>query len=265
MKTGKEDINSVSGPIPTDVPPEIPDTVRAASANPLYVVESPLVSFLYMLRYVLPVAYIVLSLLVFFFGVWDFVVALLAFSSGFLVLLLVLAVGNIVLSFLAVEKVHLLYCVRTMLVVRYGMIPFFILNTISASILALAGLFSTWVVFRFAIIYWLASSFFFMLPGAFYGIRVIRLSLREKKISSTAAIFHGIAQFIPVAGLLDTAYLAVFKWKTGGKISIAILLLLILTIILVLILIPEAIPFIKAFPRVCKDLVRGCRFCKVVR
>lgn len=255
MKTGKEDINSVSGPIPTDVAPEIPDTVKIDSTNTPYVVESPLITILYILRYVIPVAYIVLASLVLPLAAGGLYVApLMTISSGFLVLFIVLIVGNIVLSFLAVENVHPLYCVRTMLIVRYGMIPFFLLNTISASIFAYAGMFSAWVVLWFAIIYWLASSFFFMLPGAFYGIRVIRLSLREKKISSTAAILHGIAQFIPVAGFLDSAYLAVFKWKTAVKISIAILLLLILIIVLILILIPEALPFIKAFPSYVKIL-----------
>ncbi len=255
MKTGEKESNPVSDPIPTGTQQEAFKAATADSTNTPYVIESPLVTILYMLRYVVPVAYIVLLPL------WLAIAAKVlsgelveTLSSGIVVLIIVLYIGNIVLSFLTVENVHPLYCVRTMLIVRYGVIPFFIFNTIITSFIILAGMFASLFFVRFAIIYWVSSSFILMLPGAFYGIRVIRLSLREEKISRTAAILHGIAQFIPVAGVLDSAYLSVFKWKTGGKISFAVLLVSILAVALFLILNPEAIPFLKAIPSYVKIL-----------
>ena len=148
---------------------------------------------------------------------------------------LVLLFGNIVRSFRIRGEEDPLCCVRAMLVVRYGMIPFFILHACLTPIALFAIGFAGLVDFyRFGVIYLFAAPFLFMLPGAFYGIRVVRLSLREKKLRSFAAVLHGIAQFIPVLGVPDAAYLSAIKWKTARKTTAVVLIAAILFLVLII-------------------------------
>ncbi|GEM_PF-5798457 len=147
---------------------------------------------------------------------------------------LVLLFGNIVRSFRIREEEDPIRCVRAMLVVRYGMIPFFILHAFLTPIALFAIGFAGLVDFyRFGVIYLFAAPFLFMLPGAFYGIRVVRLSLREKKLRSFAAVLHGIAQFIPVLGVPDAAYLSAIKWKTARKTTAVVLIAAILFLVVI--------------------------------
>ena len=83
---------------------------------------------------------------------------------------------------------------------------------------------------------WLAASVAFsvfaswlaIVPGAFYGIQVIRITYREKKTGIGAAIWHGILQFVFLADVLDAMYLAVKKWGMGKKSSVVIAVLYVL-------------------------------------
>ena len=148
---------------------------------------------------------------------------------------LVILIGNIVRSFRIRGEEDPLRCVRAMLVVRYGMIPFFILHACLTPIALFAIGFAGLVDFyRFGVIYLFAAPLLFMLPSAFYGIRAVRLSLLEKKLHPVAAVLHGIAQFIPVLGVLDAAYLSAIKWKTAGKITVVVLIAAILFLVLII-------------------------------
>lgn len=137
---------------------------------------------------------------------------------------LVLLFGNIVRSFRVKGEDAPLHYVRSMLVVKYGMIPFFVLHTFLTPIVGFA--FVLFIhepdSFLFAIKYLFIAPLLFMLPGAFYGIRVVRVSLREKKLRLFTAILHGIALFIPVLDVLDAAYLSAIKWKTDRKVAVMV-------------------------------------------
>ena len=61
-----------------------------------------------------------------------------------------------------------------------------------------------------------------MVPGAFYGVQVIRLSYGEKKMGMGAALLHGFLQFNFLVDVLDAMYLAVKKWGMGKKSSVLI-------------------------------------------
>ena len=67
-----------------------------------------------------------------------------------------------------------------------------------------------------------SSSWLVMVPGAFYGVQVIRLSYGEKKMGMGAALLHGFLQFNFLVDVLDAMYLAVKKWGMGKKSSVLI-------------------------------------------
>lgn len=71
----------------------------------------------------------------------------------------------------------------------------------------------------FSIMLTVAATWLAIIPGAFFGIQVIRFTVREKKIGPGAAVLHGILQFVFLADVLDAMYLAVKKWGRGKKSS----------------------------------------------
>ena len=150
------------------------------------------------------------------FGVMTF------FLAG---LSLTLLIGNVVRSFRVRGEDAPRYSVDAMLITKYGMIPFFILHVyvtpITAVLLGLSGL---TVFYWYSVVYMLLAPLVFLLPGAFYGIRVIRFSLREKKLHPIAAVFLGIFQFIPVLDILAAATLSAVTWKRARIISLIVLL-----------------------------------------
>lgn len=148
---------------------------------------------------------------------------------------LVFPIGNIVRSFRMKGEDAPLHCIRAMLILRYGMIPFYILHAFLSPVAGYAMIyFSRMDFYRFGITYFFVAPLFFLLPGSFYGIRVVRMSLLEKKIRLIPAILHGIAQFIPVLGVLDAAYLSAVKWKTARIITLVIVVIMPLLIVLIL-------------------------------
>lgn len=151
--------------------------------------------------------------------------------------LIVLAILNIIQSFRAYHNKQTLFCINGMLILKYGMVIFFIFNFLSLAAVFLGiGLFAllishgslilaTPVLLPFILVPVLILAFLtwlMMLPGSFFAVQVIRFSRLEKKISSTAAFFHGLLQFCFIADVLDSMYLAAKKWNRGKKSSIFI-------------------------------------------
>ncbi|MDD4096850.1 MAG: hypothetical protein PHP22_11495 [Oscillospiraceae bacterium] len=52
-------------------------------------------------------------------------------------------------------------------------------------------------------------------------------------VRSFAAVLHGIAQFIPVLGVPDAAYLSAIKWKTARKTTAVVLIAAILFLVFI--------------------------------
>ncbi len=167
------------------------------------------------------------------------------------VFLIALAIGNFALSFQTCgKKADTLYFVRTMLIVRFGMIPFILWFALQILALVNSAKWGDLKLFGSCFICWIVISLFFLLPGAFYGIRVIRLLLREKKISRDAAIFHVVAQFIPLLGFLDIAFLSAVTMKKVRITSLVLMMIIValLCLILYLILVNRfAINFARAW------------------
>lgn len=173
-----------------------------------------------------------------------------SFGKGVLVLVLflipvilywvavcILGVANMVRSFRIYRTGDVIVCIHHMLILKYGMTIFFIINFIAA-VLFYAGLtlgllvgtrglviFAAPVILPFlagGIIFTITATWLAILPGAFYGIQVIRFTLRERKTSPVAAVWHGFLQFVFLADVLDAMYLAVRKWGRGKKSSFVI-------------------------------------------
>ena len=150
---------------------------------------------------------------------------------------LILGVLDLVRSFKVYKTGDAAGCVNGMLIHKYGLVIFFAVNFIVMFlfyfILTLGTLVGTRGLALFAapvLLPWLAASVAFsvfaswlaIVPGAFYGIQVIRITYREKKTGIGAAIWHGILQFVFLADVLDAMYLAVKKWGMGKKSSVVI-------------------------------------------
>jgi len=145
-----------------------------------------------------------------------------------------LGLANIIQSFRKHRKGDAVFCVNAMLVLKYGLIVFFILNFVViflgflivelAAVVASRGTiifaFPVWITATLAAVgFYIFYTWLVMLPGSFYGIQVIRFSRREGKISGGMSVVHGLLQFMFLADVLDSLYLAVRKWNMGKRSS----------------------------------------------
>lgn len=150
---------------------------------------------------------------------------------------LVLGILNIIRSFQICRAKDAAGCVNGMLIHKYGLVIFFGINFCVLALYYFVMTFGVLVGTRGLALFaapvllpWLTAAigisvfttWLVMIPGAIYGIQVIRLSRREKKISTGAAVWHGLLQFIFLADVLDAMYLAVRKWGRGRKSSVVI-------------------------------------------
>ena len=132
-----------------------------------------------------------------------------------------------------------------MLLHKYGLVIFFVVNFIVmflfyfvvtfGSLVGTRGLalFAAPVLLPWltaAVVFTVSATWLAIVPGAFYGIQVIRFTLREKKTGYAAAVLHGFLQFVFVADVLDAMYLAVRKWGRGKKSSAVIGILYIVAV-----------------------------------
>ena len=58
-----------------------------------------------------------------------------------------------------------------------------------------------------AVVFTVSATWLAIGPGAFYGIQVIRFTLREKKAGYGVAVWHGFLQFVFLADVLDAMHL----------------------------------------------------------
>lgn len=169
-------------------------------------------------------------------GIWIWRIFLIL-AAGYWLAVFVLGVGNIRQSFRKHKKKDAVFCVNAMLILKYGLVAFFIVNFavivfgfLAVGLVALMGSRGT-IIFAFPA--WfpvvLAAAGFYafltwllMLPGSFYGIQVIRFSHAEGKISGGMGFLHVLLQFLFLADVLDALYLAVRKWGRGKRSSILV-------------------------------------------
>lgn len=166
----------------------------------------------------------------------------------YIIAVLALGILNIIHSFQTCHKKDINYSVNSLLILKYGLVIFFILNYL-VIVLSLAGgglismiasrgliLFTLpfmlpgiiVLIMFLAFITWLA-----LVPGAFYGISVIRLTHSAQKTGLISSLFHTILQFTFLLDVLDTMYLSVKKWNLGRKSSIVIGIVYLMSVALV--------------------------------
>ncbi|NBJ83172.1 hypothetical protein D5274_15295 [bacterium 1XD42-94] len=169
--------------------------------------------------------------------------AYLLFALLYFLILLVLGIFNVIRSFQACQKQDLPLCLNAMLIHKYGLVPFFFINFIVSGLLSAAPVLISLIASRGAILFafpvvlpgflfWFAIPAFFtwlaLIPGAFWGIQVIRLSRRQGKFGTRAAMLHMLLQFLFLIDVLDAMYLAVQTWGQGKKSSFLIAVLYLL-------------------------------------
>ena len=132
-----------------------------------------------------------------------------------------------------------------MLIHKYGLVVFFAVNFIvmflfyfimtfgmligtKGLVLFAAPVLLPWLIA--AIAFNVFASWLAIVPGAVYGVQVIRFTVKGKKTGIGAAIWHGLLQFIFLTDVLDAMYLAVKKWGMGKRSSIVIMILYVLVL-----------------------------------
>lgn len=150
----------------------------------------------------------------------------------YLLLFLFLGLLNIRDSFRAYTEKDAVYCVNGMLILKYGLVVFFIFNFLILTAVFLLGGLVVLIASRGTLIFalpmllpWIfaiigIAAFFtwlMLLPGAFWGVQVIRKSMAEGKLSPGKALLHGALQFIFLTDVLDAMYLSVRIWNRGKK------------------------------------------------
>lgn len=166
-------------------------------------------------------------------------------------IIFILGAANIVASFKAYQSGDVYECINKMLIHKYGLVVYFIINFIVAVIwyfLSTFGLlvgsrglaiFAAPVLLPFlavSVIVTVTTTWLAIVPGAFWSIQVLRFTLREKKIGIIAAVLHGIMQFVFLIDVLDAMYLSVIKWGRGKKSSLVVGVVYILALITIFML-----------------------------
>jgi len=135
---------------------------------------------------------------------------------------------------------------NSMLILKYGMVVYFIVNYITwvflfffisgAMVIATRGLGVLMLPFVIAFVPAVVLlAFLSMLPGSMYGIKVAEMTRNCGRTDNGSTIIHGFLQFLFVLDVLDAMYLSVIKWKRGKKSAAIILCLYVLLIILIII------------------------------
>lgn len=192
----------------------------------------------------LPIPWELLSTWADSFGRGVFVFLLFLFPVGlYWIAAFILGAANIIKSFKIYRSGDAAGCVNGMLIHKYGLVVFFAVNFFVMVLFYFILTFGTLVGTRglafFAapvLLPWLVAAIAFtvfaswlaIVPGAVYGIQVIRFTVKGKKMGLGAAIWHGILQFMFLTDVLDAMYLAVKKWGMGKKSSIVIGILYVL-------------------------------------
>lgn len=152
---------------------------------------------------------------------------------------IVLAIGiiNIIISFKTYKNRGVTECINGMLIHKYGLVIFFIINFLLlfavyflATFGVLIGSRGLAIIFAPVLLPWLVfavcwsvfCTWLAVLPGSFYSIQVIRASYRAHKIGFGGALCHTILQFLFLTDVLDSMYLATKHWGRGKKSSIII-------------------------------------------
>lgn len=155
----------------------------------------------------------------------------------------VLGILNIVKSFKEYKTQDTVGCVNGMLIHKYGLVVFFAVNFIvmflfyfiltfgmligtKGLVIFAAPVLLPWLIA--AIVFNVFASWLAIVPGAVYGVQVIRFTVKGKKTGIGTAIWHGILQFLFLTDVLDAMYLAVKKWGMGKRSSIVIGILYVL-------------------------------------
>lgn len=199
---------------------------------------APLVCLYIWLLTVLPIPWAVLGDWMDSFGRGVLVLLLFLLPVGlYRLAVLILGVMNVIKSFKMHKSGDAAGCVKGMLIHKYGLVIFFVVNFILMFLFYFVVTFGSLVGTRGlallaapVLLPWLTAAVVFtvfvtwlaIVPGAFYGIQVIRFTLREKKTGYGAAVWHGFLQFVFLADVLDAMYLAVRKWGRGKKSSVVI-------------------------------------------
>ena len=134
-----------------------------------------------------------------------------------------LGIVNIVHSFRTFRKGEQEFCFDSMIIMKYGMIPFFLANLVSVlinhMIMIVAGHGITLIFIVVTIPVAVFITYLYMLPGAFWGLQTVRLCENNGLLKKPAEIAHGILQYIFVADIASTAYLSIKVCKRWKKLT----------------------------------------------
>lgn len=173
------------------------------------------------------------------------------FGAGYLIIagvyfaaLGVLGIVNILRSFRAYKAGDVEYCIKGLMTLKYGMVPFFIVNFLSMTALILLFLVASRGTVFFAVPGLLVVAMFCtwlpMLPSSFFGLQVVRFCADEGKLGKSKP-WHILFQFCFLLDVLDTAYLTVFKYQRGKAAAAVVCAVYALFILLVCVLLARAL------------------------
>ena len=168
---------------------------------------------------------------------WEPALFRLLLAGGLLyaLFLLLLGAANAICSFRMAQRGEIRFCINAMLILKYGLIPFFLLNCLFGLLVCLAFFVGTrgTILFAFPVtvpflLLAVFSVWATLLPGSFYGLQVVRLGFRQGKLACPAAIFHLLLQFTFIADVFDAMYLSTKKWGMGKKSAAAVCMVFLL-------------------------------------
>ena len=137
---------------------------------------------------------------------------------------LLLGVGIMIQAVLCCRKKHEEFLERAVLLLKYGMILFYMIVFVLGVAVWFIGTFLGPVGIIAALMFAIVD-YAIMIPGIFYGISWLILLIRKKEISLKAGIFHGILQCLFVLDVADTMYLMAVKKKKYRRITAGILVM----------------------------------------
>lgn len=127
------------------------------------------------------------------------------------------------------------FCIDSMLIEKYGMIPFFGLNIISAilnhAIMLVAGHGITLLLVPITVPVSVAVTYLYLIPGSLWGLHTIRLLKNKGTFSDNVATILCIMQFVFVTDVVSAVIISLKYTKRARIISWVVLGLLVLLIV----------------------------------
>ncbi|RGY97495.1 hypothetical protein [Clostridium sp. AM58-1XD] len=127
---------------------------------------------------------------------------------------IILGLANCVMAFVWCRQKNEEFLMDSMMIMKYGIMPFFIVYFLIAFVLGLVMVFIAGLI-PAMLFMWIDYCILFV--GTMYAVSYMIAMVRSGRMTALAAVWHALLQFVFVLDVADTVYLTAWKRRRGRK------------------------------------------------